>query len=685
MTGTFDLHGFRLVVDTVHGLCSLTCGDRYANAISSSVRYSKGSQEMCLSLLRNAAIQTASQVGGQKVFLEFHVRDEYIDGVLVFSAQECDPFVQIGCELRLREGDDDIRILSIDLFDAPVDHTYVGAQRDVARFRGQTMDVWSSPGTKPLARTDSEDDLPCEMAHLAGGIYNHGGDAITLFFLLPALWIDTVCHKQGRLRAGSRVEVPLRTGETFRSDRLFVNLSNTMPQALESFSLRHKPRHRIEEGSEHWGWNSWDYYNLEISHEKVMENVRSISRLPWLRQRMKYIIIDDGWERMVGEWEPDQAKFPSGMPAIASEIKEAGFVPGIWSAPFFVDIHCELMQKHPEYAVQYKGEPFSPFRLTGCEPPWGDRFYLDPTHPAVQEHIYQLYRKLHRWGFRYFKTDFLVDPIRTMLLEPELIKREGAPDKFDPGSFSFHDPDIGLLRAHRTCMNAIRAAIGEESFWLGCGSCIATGAEIMDASRISADIGVFFPNLLCCSRGAIFNSYLHGAIWLNDPDFAVFRGPETFDASMFDAAMRNNKPYERKKSGSGPPFSLMEAQLWATMLILSGGLLTLSDRIAGLNEKGLDTVKTLLRYAGGPPAIPLDHEQSFPSILRQDNGTRRLLGLINWGEQPRRFSLSTPSLKPLVDAGEVLDVWTGQKISVRQMEDICVEPHSGKLLHWTVE
>jgi hypothetical protein len=32
-----------------------------------------------------------------------------------------------------------------------------------------------------------------------------------------------------------------------------------------------------------------------------------------------------------------------------------------------------------------------------------------------------------------------------------------------------------------------------------------------------------------------------------------------------------------------------------------------------------------------------------------------------------------------------LDVWTGQKIAVRQMEDICVEPHAGKLLHWTIE
>ncbi len=36
-------------------------------------------------------------------------------------------------------------------------------------------------------------------------------------------------------------------------------------------------------------------------------------------------------------------------------------------------------RNHPEWFVQKDGKPFSPFADRGCEPPWAERCYLDPT------------------------------------------------------------------------------------------------------------------------------------------------------------------------------------------------------------------------------------------------------------------------------------------------------------------
>jgi hypothetical protein len=249
----------------------------------------------------------------------------------------------------------------------------------------------------------------------------------------------------------------------------------------------------------------------------------------------------------------------------------------------------------------------------GCDPPWGDRIFLDPTHPGVREHLTSLYRRLYAWGFRYFKTDFLADPIAHEF-DGERMKWRGQ--------LQFHDPAIGLVRGHRACMEAIRAAIGPDSFWLGCGSLFASGAGIMDATRISADMRVHFTNLLMCARSAIFNGNLHGGPFLADPDFSVFRGRDTALPHGLEVPAEGKKPYDRLKADTGPVFDLAESRLWAAVLIMSGGLVMLSDRLDGLNAVGLAIVETLLAHCGGEPAIPADLFAPLPAVWTADRDGR---------------------------------------------------------------
>jgi len=676
-TQSYKLHDFLLVIDTARGVLSITSSGRTLDNIEANVSYHQGDEVHRLSLIRNAMVSsmTSGDTG-----LSCRIITEELTARLEFIAREHDQFLECRCELHAIGTRADLLIDAVELLDAPIAGLFPDVPPTEVRFRGQTIDVWSQPGTGPLAGVRQEDDLAPGGYYLAGGLY-HGDDALTLSYLLPCQWIDSVVITDGRVLAKARLDTSLSPKDTLYTDRLFLNLSQPMPLALADFGAKQKPRHTAAESADHSGWNSWDYYHLEITQQQVRENLTAINALPWLRDQLRYIIIDDGWETMVGDWEPDTLKFPQGMSAMATEIHDAGFVPGIWSAPFFADTHCDILQRHPECAVQYRGEPYSPYKIIGCDPPWGDRCYLDPTHPRVQEHVYQLYRKLYRWGFRYFKTDFLSDPLRAVV-SPELSAQDAIMSTLKSEDFTFYDAGMGLLRAHRACMHAIRAAIGEESFWLGCGSYIATGAELMDASRISSDIAAHYPNLLQCARGMIFNAPLHGAIWLNDPDFAIFRGTETYDPAMLDIPIEGTKPYKRKEGNSGRPFSVHEARLWATTLILSGGLITLSDRINGWNAHGQEIVKTLLAYAGGRAAIPLDYQHPLPGILLKSDGPRRLLGVINWSETPQTFHIIPSASLPLPTNGMLRNLWTGAMVDVKELQHMLIPAHDGELFAW---
>ena len=143
----------------------------------------------------------------------------------------------------------------------------------------------------------------------------------------------------------------------------------------------------------------------------------------------------------------------------------------------------------------------------------------------------------------------------------------------------YHNPDLGVVRGHRAPMNVIRAAIGEESFWLGCGSYIPSGAELLDGSAICSDISIFWPQVRNNCQSAIFSAHLHGNAYLIDPDFAVFRGLDTSDIQQLDVPIEGRKPYSDTDMASGPPNSGGQSQVWASATILCGGLVCLSDKI----------------------------------------------------------------------------------------------------------
>nr|MBA3845420.1 hypothetical protein [Planctomycetota bacterium] len=306
----------------------------------------------------------------------------------------------------------------------------------------------------------------------------------------------------------------------------------------------------------------------------------------------------------------------------------------------------------------------------GCDPPWGDRAYLDPTHPGVREHLSALYRRLHGWGFRYFKTDFLTDAVSA--------EYPGERAKFR-GRIRYHDAGAGLVRAHRACMETIRAAIGPESFWLGCGTHFASGAGLMDATRISSDMRVHHPNLVLCARSAILHFHLHGGPFLIDPDFAVFRGRETTLPGGLEVPPDGTKPYALRTPDSGPTFDRDEARLWAAVIIMSGGLVMLSDKLDGLNEDGIAIVETVLSHAGGEAARPIDLFTPMPRIWLARRAASTWLLMANWSDESAAIGLPEDLALP---TGPAIDVWSGELCESAATRSFTLPRHGHRLLRW---
>lgn len=294
--------------------------------------------------------------------------------------------------------------------------------------------------------------------------------------------------------AEDKIGAEVTPGRPLYSDTLAVVLGPQLAEALPRIHEAHLPRRSVEEMRDHFGWNSWEAYQTRISAADVVENMEAIAELPWLREQLRYIIIDDGWQRNRTDWEANE-KFPQGMDGMAAQIQEFGFQPGIWTAPFLVTRQSELLTQHPEWLLQDGDEPLSPN---------GQTYYLDPTHPEVRTYIGGIYQRLYAWGYRYFKTDFLVEvPMFFVPGRPEY--RETA---------RCYDPNLGIMRGMRATMQMMRAAMGEDSFWLGCGTDIGCGASLMDASRTGGDIAPYWTRVPNQARSVIHHfTCTDGCFW----------------------------------------------------------------------------------------------------------------------------------------------------------------------------
>jgi alpha-galactosidase len=250
-------------------------------------------------------------------------------------------------------------------------------------------------------------------------------------------------------------------------------------------------------------WCSWYSLYTEIHEAQLLKILNDLGDLPF-----DVFQVDDGWQVGIGDWEAN-AKFPSGMQALADRIKATGRKAGLWLAPFLVVPSSSLYREHRDWLLR---DNYGKLVPAGCN--WGERlFTLDTTHPDALKWLDALLKKVRFWGYDYVKLDFLY---------------AGAL----PGRRHI---DMPREAAYRAGLKVIREALGD-AYFLTCGAPILPSIGLCDAMRIGPDVAGQFSshrddNLLVnfTSPGACnaLRTSLH-RLWLapllhTDPDVVYFR------------------------------------------------------------------------------------------------------------------------------------------------------------------
>lgn len=358
------------------------------------------------------------------------------------------------------------------------------------------------------------------------------------------------------------------------------------------------------------GWCSWYELYTGVREEDMRGNAATIAARPELG--LTLVQLDDGYQAALGDWREVNRKFPSGLAAVASEIRRRGLGAGLWTAPLLCSKRSRLAREHPDYLLRdERGRAVS----CGFNPMWRESVVaLDLTHPGAADWLHETFAALAEDGFDYFKVDFMFAGLR-----------HGRR----------HDPRVSPVAAYRRAMAILRGAIGPRRFLLGCGAPIGASLGYVDAMRVSEDVkedwapgallgwlgaGCGVPSASGAIRNTMTRSFLHRRFWLNDPDCLLVR---------------------RDRSR----LTLAEVQSLATALGMSGGMMFLSDDLTALDADRLELARAVLPPSALGAAAPDLLERDAPALYeveqatQAEGGGRRLCAVFRWEDEDGEAAL----------------------------------------------
>jgi len=390
------------------------------------------------------------------------------------------------------------------------------------------------------------------------------------------------------------------------------------------------------------GWSSWYQLYTTVSADDVRRNLASLASRRDLLP-LKLIQIDDGYQHAVGDWLDLNAKFSDGMPALVTSIRQHGYTPGLWLAPFLLSASSNTFAQHPDWVVRdERGEPLNALHNWGAS-----NYALDTTHPDALEWIVDVIRTVCTdWGYDYLKLDFLY-----------AAAMRGRR----------HDPNVTGVESYRRGMLRIREVAGER-FILGCGAPLLPSIGVVHGMRIGSDVAAYWgdegnsdgPALRNATRATLARGWMHGRWWANDPDCVIVRGSDT-------------------------QLSLAEVQAWAAVVALSGGMLFVGDDVSRVEPDRLELLSRLIPPSGVAADVRRPLLNRMPSRLHlqidRPWATWSIVGVANWLDMPSAVRFDPPEFE-LDGPYHVVDLWRGEYLGLHRgsLDLGTLEPHALRLL-----
>jgi alpha-galactosidase len=416
----------------------------------------------------------------------------------------------------------------------------------------------------------------------------------------------------------------------------FVEIDDPDPLApyLEAVAREHQLQSSRFHISPSAGWCSWYQYFQDISAEKMRLNLKAAEDVrPSLP--LDLFQIDDGFQAQIGDWLEFSPGFPEGVAPLAREIREAGFTPGLWLAPFIVHSKSRLKKEQRSWLLHNRwGWPVNAGFI------WDNlNTALDLTHPEALAYTQEVMRTaVHDWGYKFLKLDFLY-----------AATLKGR----------YRDRTKTRAQILRTGLETLRAAAGPDVHMLGCGVPLGSAIGIFDSVRIGADVDPrWSPHIkgfstflsreysLPSTRNAIQNSltrmHLHQYWWINDPDCLLVR-PDS-------------------------QLTLAEVQSLATVIALTGGPLLLSDDLPKLPVERLRIAEQLVPLIGRPGRALDWFDVATPRLLRLDlenkTGSWYLIAIFNWEDEKQDIPLTLEKFALPENDYYARDFWSGKTYPV---------------------
>ncbi|MBQ9744558.1 MAG: alpha-galactosidase [Clostridia bacterium] len=430
-------------------------------------------------------------------------------------------------------------------------------------------------------------------------------------------------------------------GRTERLEEIFIEQGevNTVLSHFADAIARNHPKRDFPEIPT--GWCSWLVYGPNITEKNIYDNLDAIKRHGL---NLKYIQIDDGYQEYWGDWFNFTDKFDSGVKQICLDIKEKGFEPAIWVAPFVAEKDSRLFKNHPDWFVKDdEGRPLSSGDVTfggwRCAP-W---YILDMTHPGAQEYIRTVFTVMrHEWQIKYFKLDAIVWAAL-------------------PFGHRYDDTKTAV-EAYRMGMDIICDSVGVESFVLGGNSPMWPSIGCVNGMRVTNDNCRSWYQFTQLARECFHRNWQHNRLWINDPDTVLLQNEK----------IRIVGP-DGKVSYKDGELTKGEFAFNAAYTMASGGMVLSSDDISFMTEENVELLRRLL-----PPtcvAAEFDGDDYTVGRARIDEN-KTIVYIFNFDNESKDVTVKIEGKREIFDLIEnkPLGIFEGE------IHLPTFEPHNAKVL-----
>lgn len=432
----------------------------------------------------------------------------------------------------------------------------------------------------------------------------------------------------------------LCNNQSWELEDLFIKSGSNREELLEEFADKISKNHTmLEYKNPPTGWCSWYCFGPRVTEKNILDNLDSIKARDI---DLKFIQIDDGYQKHMGDWLEFDESFPNGIKPLFDKIIEKGFEPAIWVAPFIAQKESTVFKNHPDWFIKDEdGKPLASdtFSFGGWRcAPW---YMIDPTNPEAYEHLKNVFSTMrNEWNCKYFKLD---------------ANMWGAMHKG-----VHYDKSASKTESYRLGMKAVLEGAGEDSFLLGCNAPMWPSIGTIHGNRITGDVTRSFDNFTQLADECFYRNWQNNKLWINDPDCVTI---EDNSVEVIDGAGNEVVNVESLTND--------EFLFNATYAYASGGIILSGDDLSRKYIKRCDILKYLLNSKH----VSAKFDDTTFTVGRIDLGDRIMLCLFNREDKALDMKI------PMNGTYSVYDVWHDKHMGeFENLIKIKVNAHGGLLL-----